>query len=152
MNFLKQAYRLLHRDHLIWAMTAKAHVFIALLAAFLFLESTNVYLATGNRIYAGFLLGIAVGMFYGTHWHHEFGKHWVFYRRFYASKTKNSQRMKMLAKKIDYELPSYLASVIFGFVLVYLAVNGFVWLSSGLFFGFAFGGSIAMAIVLNDLA
>lgn len=151
MDWLRKAHNLLHREHFIWTMTPAANAFIALFAALLFIKSVAVYPAAGTRIYAGFLLGISVGFFFGAYWYHAFATHWNFYRKFYSVKTKNKLRLKMLQKKIDYELPSYLASVLFGFTLVYIAVNNFVWLASGMFFGFVFGGSLAMAIVLKVL-
>ncbi|MBI1972177.1 MAG: hypothetical protein HYS53_02650 [Candidatus Aenigmarchaeota archaeon] len=151
MEWLRAAHRLLHREHLVWTMTPKANVAIALLAALFFLKSTTLYPQAGTLIYAGFLLGVSVGFFFGAYWHHAFSTHWNFYRRFYNAGTKAKDRLKMLAEKIDYEIPGYIAAVIFGFVLVYVSLSGFVWLSSGMFFGFIFGGSIALAIVLKYL-
>ena len=151
MGWLRKIHRLLHHENLIWTMSSRANVVIALIAALLFLKTVALYPEAGNRIYSGFLLGISVGFFFGAYWHHTFSTHWNFYRKFYDVKTKSSQRLKMLIEKIDYEIPTYLAAVIFGFILVYLSVNGFVWLASGMFFGFVFGGSIALAIVLKDL-
>ena len=117
----------------------------------LFFRNVGLYVEAGNRIYAGFLLGAAVGLFFGAYWHYTFSRNWNFYRKFYSIKTKAKERFKMLTKKIDYEIPTYMAAVVFGFALVYLSISGFVWLSSALFFGFIFGGSFALTIVLKDL-
>ncbi len=151
MNLLKSVYRILHRDHLIWTMDAKSNLALALVALVLFLNTTNVYTAAGNRVYGGFLLGVSVGLFFGAYWHHAFSTHWFFYRKFYSSKTRNAERMKMMFKKLDYEIPTHTGALLLGFLMVYLAVNGFVWLASSLFFGFVFGGALALSVVLNDL-
>lgn len=151
MEWLRAAHRLLHHEHLIWTMTPRANAAVALIAALLFLKTVALYPEAGNRIYAGFLLGISVGFFFGAYWHHVFSVHWDFYRKFYNTKTKTKDRLKMLYEKIDYEIPTYIAAVVFGFILVYLSVNNFVWLASGMFFGFIFGGSLALAIALKDL-
>lgn len=151
MNILRTVYRILHHDHLIWTMGAKSNLAIAVIALILFLKTTNIYIAVGNRIYGGFLLGISVGLFFGAYWHHAFSSHWLFYRKFYSSKTKNAERVKMMLKKLDYEIPTHAGALLLGFLLVYLSVNGFVWLASSLFFGFIFGGSVALTIALKDL-
>jgi len=151
MNILRIAHRLLHREHLIWTMDVKTNVVIMVISALLFFRNASMYVGVGNRIYAGFLLGIAVGMFFGAYWHYAFSHNWNFYRKFYSAKTKAKERFKMLGKKIDHELPTYITSVLFGFVLVYLSINSFVWLASALFFGFIFGGSLALILVLKDL-
>ncbi len=132
-------------------MTPGANAITALIAALLFIKVVSLYPEAGSRIYSGFLLGISVSFFFGAYWHHTFSENWKFYRKFYSIKTKQKQRMKMLNKIIDHELPTYIAAVLFGFILVYLSTNNFIWLASGMFFGFIFGGSLAMAIVLRDL-
>ncbi|MBI3412661.1 MAG: hypothetical protein HY051_01095 [Candidatus Aenigmarchaeota archaeon] len=151
MEWLRKVHKLLHHERLIWTMTPKANAVIAFFALLFFLKSASSYPMLGSKVYAGFLLGVSVGLFFGAYWHHAFSTNWRFYIKFYSVKTKTSQRLKMLSKKIDHELPSYIPAVVLGFVLVYLAVNNFIWLSSGLFFGFIFGGSVALAIVLKDL-
>jgi hypothetical protein len=151
MDVLRTVYRILHRDHLIWTMDAKSNLVIAAVALVLFLNTANVYTAAGNRIYGGFLLGISVGLFFGAYWHHAFSTHWFFYKKFYSAKTKNAERIKMMLKKLDYEIPTHAGALLLGFLMVYLAINDFVWLASSLFFGFIFGGALALAAVLNDL-
>ncbi len=152
MEWIRKIHRLLHHEHLVWTMTPQANAATALIAALLFIKTITLYPGAGSRIYAGFLLGMSVGFFFGAYWYHAFSTHWSFYRRFYSVKTKTRDRLKMLYKKTDYEIPSYIAAVIFGFILVYISVNSFIWLASGMFFGFIFGGSLALAVVLKYLA
>lgn len=151
MEWLRKVHRLLHHEHLIWTMTPRANAAIALIAALFFLKIVALYPEVGSRIYAGFLLGVSVGFFFGAYWHHVFSAHQSFYRKFYNIKTKTKDRLKMLYEKIDYEIPTYIAAVVFGFILVYISVSDLAWLASGMFFGFIFGGSLALAIALKDL-
>ncbi len=151
MDLIRKIHRILHHENFIWTMTPGANALTAVIAALFFIKAISLYPEAGARIYSGFLLGISVGFFFGAYWHHIFSRNWNFYRKFYSVKTKQKQRLKMLNKKIDHELPTYIAAVLFGFILVYLSTNNFIWLASGMFFGFIFGGSLSLAVVLKDL-
>ncbi len=146
----KYAHRLF-RTKLMWSMSVEANLLIFAIATALFSMLLTKYPEFSYKLSSGFLLGTAIGLCIGLYWKRVMAKNWGFYRKFYGEATGTNARFRMAPKKLQLEWPTYLLSVVLGFVLFRIVFEGLSWLAGSIFFGFAAGSALGMVLILREL-